>query len=89
MKALSLKLDDGLFFETEKILSNLKMPRNTYIQEALAAYNRIKRREYLEKQYAYEATLIAESSMEVLREMENLDPHLLGEYKTEHNYEKI
>ena len=89
MKALSLKLDDGLFLETEKILSNLKMPRNTYIQVALAAYNRIKRREYLEKQYAYEATLIAESSMEVLREMENLDPHLLSEYKTKHDYEKI
>jgi hypothetical protein len=43
----------------------------------------------LAEQYAYEATLIGESSMEVLREMEHLDPHLLGEYKNEnlHLYE--
>lgn len=40
----------------------------------------------LAKQFAYEATLIGESSMEVLREMEDLDPHLLGEYKSEKVY---
>ena len=33
------------------------------------------------EQYAYEAILIAESSMEILREMERLDPHLLDDYK--------
>jgi hypothetical protein len=37
----------------------------------------------LAEQYAYEAPLIAESSMQILREMEHLDPHLLGEYKSE------
>ncbi len=31
----------------------------------------------LAEQYAYEATLIGESSMDVLREMENLDPELI------------
>ena len=43
----------------------------------------------LEEQYAYEATLIGENSMEILREMEHLDPHLLSEYKSEniHLYE--
>jgi hypothetical protein len=40
----------------------------------------------LAEQYAYEAPLIAASSMEVLREMEHLDPHLLDEYKSEKNY---
>jgi hypothetical protein len=40
----------------------------------------------LAEQYAYEAPLIAESSMEILREMEHLDPHLLGEYKSEKSY---
>jgi hypothetical protein len=40
----------------------------------------------LAEQYAYEAPLIAASSMEVLREMEHLDPHLLGEYKSKKNY---
>ena len=43
----------------------------------------------LAEQYAYEATLIGESSMEVLREIAHLDPHLLSEYKSKnvHLYE--
>jgi hypothetical protein len=40
----------------------------------------------LAEQYAYEATLIGESSMAILREMEHLDPHLLGEYESKKNY---
>ena len=40
----------------------------------------------LAEQYAYEAPLIAESSMEILREMEHLDPHLLGEYESDISY---
>ena len=45
----------------------------------------------LAEQYAYEATLIGESSMEILREMEDLDPHLLSEYKSEniHLYDSM
>jgi hypothetical protein len=83
MKNLSLKLEDQIFLETERILEGLKKPRNTYINEAIEFYNRHQRKLWLEKQFAYEAKLIAESSMEVLREMENLDPHLLDEYKTD------
>jgi hypothetical protein len=80
MKALSLKLDDGLFFETEKILSSLKMPRNTYIQEALAAYNKYQRGLWLDKQFAYEAEDGAEDVREMLGIMEPLDAHLLDEF---------
>ncbi len=45
----------------------------------------------LAEQYAYEATLIGESSMEILHEMEDLDPHLLSEYKSEniHLYDSM
>jgi metal-responsive CopG/Arc/MetJ family transcriptional regulator len=38
MKTLSLKLDDAVFQETEKVLAKLKKPRNRYINEALQYY---------------------------------------------------
>jgi hypothetical protein len=41
MKTLSLKLDDYVFQETEKLLEKIKTPRNRYINEALKYYNRI------------------------------------------------
>jgi hypothetical protein len=81
MKSLSLKLEDSIFLETEKMLKNLKKPRNTYINEALEYYNKIQRRLYLAQQLKEESKLIAESSMEVLREWENIDPHLLDVYE--------
>ena len=81
MKNLSLKLEDQIFLETERILEGLKKPRNTYINEAIEFYNRHQRRLWLEKQFAYEAKLGREDALEMLKEMENLDPHLLDEYK--------
>ena len=76
-------LQDNIFLETEKMLVNLKKPRNTYINEALEFYNLHQRKQWLAKQFAFEAKIIKESSMEVLREMENLDSHLLGEFKND------
>ncbi len=77
MKNLSLKLDDQIFLETERILTGLKKPRNTYINEAIEFYNRHQRRAWLEKQLAYEAELAGEDSVEMARSLENLDPHLI------------
>jgi hypothetical protein len=48
MKTVSLKIDDSVFGETEKILSRIKVPRNRYINEAIDYYNRIKKRQILE-----------------------------------------
>ena len=77
MKNLSLKLDDQIFLETERILEGLKKPRNTYINEAIEFYNRHQRRLWLAKQLAYEAQLAGEDSVEMARSLENLDPHLI------------
>ena len=49
MKTVSLKIDDSIFGETEKILSRINKPRNRYINEALAYYNRLQNRMILEK----------------------------------------
>ena len=40
MKTISLKIDDSIFGETEKIVSRIKKPRNRYINEAIEYYNR-------------------------------------------------
>lgn len=77
MKNLSLKLEDQISLETERILEGLKKPRNTYINEAIEFYNRHQRRLWLEKQFAYEAKLAGEDSVEMARSLENLDPHLI------------
>ncbi|HAF30771.1 MAG TPA: hypothetical protein DCG75_17145, partial [Bacteroidales bacterium] len=58
MKTVSLKIDDSIFGETEKILSRIKKPRNRYINEALEYYNRIQKRMILEKKLKKESELV-------------------------------
>ncbi|MBV6485496.1 MAG: hypothetical protein KFKLKKLM_02066 [Flavobacteriales bacterium] len=73
MKTISLKIDDSIFGETEKILSNIKKPRNRYINEALEFYNRFQQRLILEKKLKKESTLVGDDSIDVLKEFEGLD----------------
>ncbi|HHH50258.1 MAG TPA: hypothetical protein ENK52_04690 [Saprospiraceae bacterium] len=73
MKNISLKLDDGIFNETEQIVSRLKKPRNRYINEAIAYYNQLQKRMLLEKKLKKESELVKEDSMTVLHEFENID----------------
>ncbi len=73
MKNVSLKLDDSVFQETEKILSRIKKPRNRYINEAIAYYNRIQKRLLLEKKLKKESELVKQDSMTVLGEFEKTD----------------
>lgn len=73
MKMISLKLDDDIFTETEKMVEQLKISRNKYINEAIDNYNRQLARQMLARQYAYESKLVRAESMNVLREFEGLD----------------
>ena len=72
MKTVSLKIDDDIFGETEKILSRLKKPRNRYINEALEFYNKFHRKQMLEKKLYQESKSVQTESMNVLREFEDL-----------------
>lgn len=72
MKTLSLKLDDHVFEETEKVVSELKLARNRYINEALTLYNQFNKRRFLKKKLAKESKLVSQSSIEVLAEFEKL-----------------
>lgn len=73
MKTLSLKLNDSILEETEKILATKKKPRNRYINEAIEYYNKVQRRMILEKKLKEESELIKEDSDEVLKEFEEID----------------
>ncbi len=73
MKTVSLKIDDSVFGETEKILSRIKKTRNRYINEALDYYNRYQRRILLESKLKYESALVEKESVTVLNEFESID----------------
>lgn len=73
MKTVSLKIDDAIFGETEKILSRLKKPRNRYINEAIDYYNRFQKRLILEKRLKKESELVKKDSMTVLKDFEEID----------------
>jgi hypothetical protein len=73
MKTVSLKIDEAIFGETEKILSKIKKPRNRYINEALDFYNRLQRRAILEEKLKEESDLVKADSMDVLKDFEEID----------------
>jgi hypothetical protein len=72
MKTVSLKIDDSIFNETVMILSRLKIPRNRYINEAIDNYNRVQKRQILEKKIKSESTLVKNDSLSILHEFEKL-----------------
>jgi hypothetical protein len=73
MKTVSLKIDDSIFDETEKILARIKKPRNRYINDAIAHYNRIQKRLILEKRFKSESDLLKKDSLSVLNDFERID----------------
>ena len=73
MKTISLKLDDSIFGDTEKILTKIKKSRNRYINEAIEYYNRFQRRKILEKKLKKESEIVKKDSMTVLKEFEEID----------------
>jgi len=72
MKTVSLKIDDPVFRETEKIRSRTKKPRNRYINEALEFYNSYQRRLMMEKKLEKESEMVKDESMSVLRDFEDI-----------------
>jgi len=72
MKTLSLKLDDEIFNDAEKITSKLKLARNRYINEAVNIYNQYNKRRILKSQLSKESKAIKKDSMSILAEFEKL-----------------
>ncbi len=73
MKIISLKIDDSIFGETEKILSTITIPRNRYINDAIEYYNKVQKRQILEKRLKTESALVKSDSMNILESFEIID----------------
>ena len=72
MKNLSLKMDDTIFNETEKIITRISKNRNRYINEAVAFYNLLQKRRIITRQLEKESKLVRDESMKILDEFEKL-----------------
>lgn len=72
-KALSLKLKDTIFADVEAITHAQHIPRNTYINEALAYYNRIAYRKQIRATLLKESEAVYQTSNEILREFEKIE----------------
>lgn len=73
MKTISVKIEDSIFYETEKLVSKLKKSRNRYINEAIDYYNAQQNRQILSDQLERESKLVRKESMAVLREFEKFE----------------
>jgi hypothetical protein len=72
MKNLSLKMDDVVFQETERITTKISKNRNRYINEAVEFYNLLQKRRIISRQLQKESKIVQEESMKVLAEFEKL-----------------
>ncbi len=72
MKNVSLKIDESIFGETEKIIALIKKSRNRYINEAIEYYNKLQKRMILERKLRKESELVKLDSLSVLKEFEQL-----------------
>jgi len=72
MKNLSLKMDDHIFMETEKITARISKNRNRYINEAVEFYNLLQKRKIISRQLQKESRMVQDESMKVLAEFEKL-----------------
>jgi len=73
MKTVSLRIDDSIFDETEKILARLKKPRNHYINEAIECYNKTQRKRILEEKLKKESSKVKKDSMAILHDFEQIN----------------
>ena len=76
-KALSLKLQEEVFRETEEILQRLRKPRNAYLNEAINLYNKLWKRRVLKEALVQDSALVADDSLEVLEVFEQLEDELV------------
>ena len=72
MKNLSLKMDDVIFNETEKIIGKMNKNRNRYINEAVEFYNLLQKRRIISHQLQKDSKIVQAESMKVLDEFEKL-----------------
>lgn len=73
MKSVSLKIDERIFGETEKVLLKMKISRNRYINEAIDYYNSVIQRRMLKELLKTESHTVKGDSVNTLKEFEDID----------------
>ncbi len=76
MKVLSLKLRGDLFEEVERVVRAIRIPRNTYINQALDFYTQLNKRKLLKQQLQKESRAVRLNSLRVLKEFERFEDDL-------------
>ena len=72
MKSLSLKTDEAIFNETEKIIAKISKNRSRNINEAVEFYDLLQKRRIISRQLQKESKIVRQESMKVLNEFEKL-----------------
>lgn len=70
---LSLKMDEVIFKETEDLLKKIHLPRNAYINRAVAFYNRCQKRLILKRKLNRDVALLKDDTREFLKSFELLE----------------
>ena len=78
MKVLSLKLRGDVFEEVERVVRAIRIPRNTYINQALDFYTKLSKRKLLKQQLQKESKAVRVNSLRVLKEFERFEDDLPG-----------
>ncbi len=73
MNNLSLNIEQDILEDTNEIINELGVPRNHYINKAIAFYNLLQKRQLLKKQLEKESALVSKTSMEILAEFEKFE----------------
>ena len=72
-KALSLKMDEKIFRDAEALIKKIKVPRNAYINHAVAFYTRCQKRRLVKMQLRKDVDLLNADTREVINSFELLD----------------
>lgn len=72
-KALSLKMDDRIFEDAEKMIRKIHMPRNAYINKAVDFYTRFQQRLLLRKKLKKDVSLLKEDTKNFIESFELLE----------------
>lgn len=72
-KALSLKMDEQIFSETEDVIRKIHVPRNAYINKAVAFYNRLNKRRLVKNRLLKDVSLLKGDTKEFIRNFELLE----------------
>jgi hypothetical protein len=72
MRKLYFEIEDSVLKEMKSMLSKLRKPESSYINEAIQFYHYVQKRELLSKQLTKESKLVREESIKILADVECL-----------------